>query len=458
LANVFTKIGKAIDVFKSTTAVSMPLPQINNVNTFVYGDNLINFFNFSDNSKITKALRECPPIVYIPSKISDAICKGMLKVVDSRTYEDAKGYEDYLQLLKRPNYSQTQDQFITQIVMTAMNYGYCVILKVIPLGFNEIANLWALPFEKLQITWKTNSLYNALFSNDVVDLIDSIYFDGKLLNKEDIFIIPDKNYYNTSMVIPESRLRSYEDTIFNLTINLKARGKMMNSPMGLISLGGDDNIHSIGIKKDEQLRLQNEFTDGYGFKEGQSKVWVANTAVDYKQMGYPIGDMLFKELSEDDINSLSEIYRYPSRLLGQTGNTNVSELKEANAQLYNECVMPYADHIMQVLSENLIGEDNILYWYDYSEIGALQADNKEESETRARDVVSLSLGLQNGLYTYGEVCAILNKEPNEQWKDKYFHELPPELIATFRLSNTGIENPASVNQNQNQNDNGNATN
>jgi hypothetical protein len=154
------------------------------------------------------------------------------------------------------------------------------------------------------------------------------------------------------------------------------------------------------------------------------------------------------ELADDDMKIFAEVFGYPSALLAGYNNQNKDEAKTAGKVLYNQTVIPYSEHIYQQLTEYIIGKDsNIAYHVDFGHIGALQADAKEESETRAKNAVSVSLLFQNGWIRYGQGCEILNVLPNEEWKDNYFNEMPKDLIQTFRLSNTGIENP-NANQNQ----------
>lgn len=450
LTNFLTKIGQTLGIVKST-AVSMPIPiNVGNQSTFyqLIG-NGYNYLSFDNNANIEKAIKHCPPVTYLPIKIAQAISNGKVSLVDKRTGEELKrDINDYLGLLQRPNYSQNRNQFITQCVFNTMLYGYSVAIRPIPTGFSDSDSIWILPNAYVSIQWKTSPLFNSIYAVDEMDLIESITFDGKRLPKEQCFIIKDLNRFSTSNIIPESRLQELTAVINNLSVNLKARGKMMNSPMGILSQVAEGNGATASTKKEDRERLQKEFTNNYGFNEGQSKIMIADS-VQWQEMGYAIAQMQFIELAKEDINIFCEVFGYPAQLTAQFGNQNVSEGKLYDRKLYNETVIPYAEHIYQQLSENIIKEENLYYKLDFSHVGALQTDNKEESETRARDVDSLSLGLQNGLFTYGEVCTLLNKVPKDEWKDLYFHELPPELIATFRLSNTGIENP-NANQNTNE--------
>jgi len=431
----------------------MPLP-INKIGsnfTFykLFG-NGYNYLTFESNKNIEKAIRDCPPVTYLPLKIAQAVCNGKVSLINVDTNEPIKNdINDYLRLLERPNYSQNRNQFLTQVIYTTMLYSHCVCIQPRPEGFNTSDSIWVLPAGEVTIEWITEPLYNSIYNVDAMDLVKSIRFCGKTIPKDQCFIISDLTYFATSNIIPESRLKYLTSVINNLAVNLKARGKMMNSPMGILSQTAEGNGGSIGLKKEDRRRLQEEFTNNYGFDEGQSKIMIADQ-VSWQQMGYAIAQMQFVELAKEDINIFCEVFGYPAELTAQYGNKNVSERKEAKKELYNENIIPFAQHLYQQLTEYIIGKDsNIAYHVDFGHIGALQADAKEEAETRAKDVTSLSLGLQNGLYTYGEVCAILNKVPNEKWKDLYFYELPPQLIQAFRLSNTGIENP-NVNQNPNE--------
>jgi phage portal protein BeeE len=108
-------------------------------------------------------------------------------------------------------------------------------------------------------------------------------------------------YYSNSLIIPESRLKALTATINNLTVNLKARGKMMNSPMGILSMDEEGNLGAGAMKKEERARLEQEFERDYGFDENQRKIMVASTSVNWQQMGYAIAQMQFVELEKNGL-------------------------------------------------------------------------------------------------------------------------------------------------------------
>jgi HK97 family phage portal protein len=422
-------------------AVSSPIiaNQPNN-NTFykIFG-NGYDYLEFDTIENINKAVRFCPPVLYLPIKTAKAICKGKVSLVNTITGQTIdKDVHKYLDILKRPNYSQAQHQFITQIIVSTMLRGYTVCIRPISVGFDKADSntIWALPFTHVEITWKINHLRNAIYSTDIMEQIQEIRFDGKAIPKDQCYIIPDLTYYSNSLIIPESRLKALTATINNLTVNLKARGKMMNSPMGILSMDEEGNLGAGAMKKEERARLEQEFEKDYGFDENQRKIMVASTSVNWQQMGYAIAQMQFVELEKSDMNMFSEVFDYKAELTAQYGNSNVSERNSAETSWYSDTIIPYAEHIYQNLTEWLIGTGTTRYNIDFSHVPALQKNKKEAAEVFSKYSVSGSLALQNGLITYGQCVELLGEVPNPKWANLYFYQLPIEIQENFRSNNT----------------------
>lgn len=443
---IFSKVKQIATAVKSI-AVSSPITMNPIDNRYVSKfwkvfNGGFNYLEFDTIENINKAVKYCPPVLYLPIKTAKAICKGKISLVNKSSGEAIKGdINDYLGILQRPNYSQSQHQFITQVIVTTMLRGYTVCIRPVSFGFSvtDAKDIWALPFAYVEIEWKSDHIYNSLYSSDIMEQVESIRFDGKVLPKEQCYIIPDLTYYNNSCIIPEPRLKALTATINNLNVNLKARGKMMNSPMGIMSMDEQGNLGAGAMKKEERERLEREFENDYGFDENQRKIMIASTSVNWQQMGFAIAQMQFVELEKSDMNMFCEVFDYKAELTAQYGNSNVSERNSAETSWYSDTIIPYAEHIFQNLSEWIIGDTNIRYNVDYSHVPALQKNKKEAADVFAKNTMAVSLALQNCLLTYGQCAEILGVIANPKWVNMYFYELPIEVQENFR--NTNIPPP-----------------
>jgi len=389
---IIAKVKQMATAVKSI-AVSSPIivNQPNNNRFYKIFGNGYDYLEFDSIENINKAVKFCPPVLYLPIKTAKAICKGKVSLVNTTTGQFDKA---------------------------------------------DSNTIWALPFTHVEITWKINHLRNSIYSTDIMEQIQDIRFDGKSIPKDQCYIIPDLTYYSNSLIIPESRLKALTATINNLTVNLKARGKMMNSPMGILSMDEEGNLGAGAMKKEERARLEQEFEKDYGFDENQRKIMVASTSVNWQQMGYAIAQMQFVELEKSDMNMFAEVFDYKAELTAQYGNSNVSERNSAETSWYSDTIIPYAEHIYQNLTEWLIGTGTTRYNIDFSHVPALQKNKKEAAEVFSKYSVSGSLALQNGLITYGQCVELLGEVPNPKWANLYFYQLPIEIQENFRSNNT----------------------
>lgn len=411
---------------RAVSPVQFPFVQ-QGMSFMVNGEPVV-YFDTDNTDNITKALTECPPVSYIINKLASAFCNGKIIAVNQNTKNPVQGFKkEYQAIIDRPNYLQNDTSFRKQIYCHVKAYGYCVVLKIKPAGFeklNSYSSLWALPNALVVIEWKRNIDPTKQLS--ILDCIEEIKFDGIILKKEDIYIFTDDTPYEDGLFIPTSRLKCLKVPINNLIINYTARGKMMNSPMGIFSNPKGDSINTIPLKESEKVELQRDF-NRYGMGEKQFKYIITNAGLQWQQMGFPIAQMQFDVFEKNDTITISETLGYPSFLLGLADKGIYNNVSEAKQALYNETIIPDATNYCQQLQECLHSiENGVAYIADFSHVPALQRDKKFEAETRKLIGDAVINEYKNDVITKNRMLELLG-EPllPEVEGNKYYSQTQP---------------------------------
>lgn len=386
--------------------------------------------DLNNSDDITKALDRCPPVNFIIGKKADAATQAEITVVnkkDDKPVKDSRA-NDFLQLIEKPNYIQTRNQFLTQILFNLDGYGWSVQLRNKGILSGEYSGTWVLPSELVKIEYIDRVNYKALYKNSILDLVKSVTFDGENINKEDIFIITSSNNLRHSVVIPVSPLYSARVTIENLITNFEGRGKLMDSPAFIISDAGNGaNPQALGLKDGDQKEINRKLASSYGISEGKSKYIVTRANVNLQHISFPMSSMQFDVMEKHDVIQLAECLGYPPELLGVYGNANVSERESAEKSFYRRTVMPALENVLQQLAVAYEMPEQWEYEACFDHIEVLQKDKKLESEIFKNYVDSIITAIRSNLMKYGEGQVMLGVQVDEKNADKYYYQLPQDI-------------------------------
>jgi hypothetical protein len=454
LSNFFTKIGlkadMVINVLKSAP-VSLPVTTHSRPQFYSLDNSLMSLLNFGKNRDISNALNECSIVMSILSETAQAVCDGEITIVNKNTLKPSlcSNANWALELLTNPNYIQNNNQFICQSIIQSMAYGYSVALKSNPLKevFDTPTDIWALPSDLVNIIWVSEFNHKALYRTTIYDLIEQITFDGKKIPKEDVIIFTDPYLYRKSIIVPQSRLKSVEGRINSIITAVKARAKLTNSSVGIISPKNPEGVHNLKFDTAEQKLLQKQWEQSYGFKAGQSHLVFSQKAIDYTAMSSPINALDLPEGERLDTVAIAAVLGYKKELLGITDNSNVSERKESLKHWMSNTVRVIANNFFQQLNEGLglIDGNDILY-IDFSHLEIFKADQEKEAKVRSLNVVAISKQFATSMITHGRAMILLGEEVRKDLENKYMDQCPLEIQELFK----NIHNS----NNQNTNDSG----
>jgi len=379
------------------------------------------------------AYNNCPPLKSVVSKRASVFGTGVIQVVNKNTDKPTIGAESkaLISLLEKPNVLQTWDQFFSQLNHYTDIFGYCPILKIRSLGFNDISAVWCVPPWLFDITYtrawlqqtQLNGIYKSFFMNWNGQRVE--------LNFEDVFFIFDKGIGtedDTNLTIPDSRLVGLDYPISNIIAAYKSRNTLITKrgAIGILSNTGGDKTGFIPLKEGQKEELQQDFSK-YGITGQPFQVIITDAQLKWQQMGYPTRELMLFEEIEDDINRICDSYDYPPELLSRKEGATYENRKEATKALYRDTIIPEACSRVGQLSAGLVPSDSILEVYiSYEDVEILQEDKKIIADIGLITNQSLLIQRQSGIISRNEwrEAVGLPKITNDPKFDEY--EITPQ--------------------------------
>jgi phage portal protein BeeE len=141
---------------------------------------------------------------------------------------------------------------------------------------------------------------------------------------------------------------------------------------GAIGILSDNNKSPMGgmpLKSEEKAKIENQYTDEYGVGEGQRKVIVTQSALQWQPMTYPTRDLLL--LEQIDAYFLTIVDHFGMNVnLFSSKNQTYENVKNSIIQVYQDTIIPEADLFCQELTKflNIKEGQRIVPSYDHVEI------------------------------------------------------------------------------------------
>jgi hypothetical protein len=462
LSNILLKAGLAYEAFKSVLGSGTKNPLDKNTaviadseNFFeVFGSNV--FFEYVGGNKAEKYYRECPPLSYILNKKASFVANGIVSAtkVNGKELRGIEGAE-FLKILEYPNPIQTFKQFQAQVDLYTDLYGWCFIVKIVPDGMDAIpSELWVLPPHMLDI--KKNDKY--LFVDDLMEMIDSIYFNYAgvriEISKDDVYLFTGETSSTSDLLFPNSKLYSLKYPINNLIKNYESRGVIIEKrgALGILS-PENDSLGQIRATKEDKDQLQKDYAK-YGLLNNQYQLIISNIAMRWSPMSMNVRDLQLLEFAKDDIGILCDAFGFEPSLLSTFNDNKFNNKNEAKKSQYQDSAIPQANNFVNQLNDMMNAQENgVIYKVDFSHVPVLQDDQKLKSETHKNNVESITKQLVCNLITYGNAMLKLGEEPPTKLSNLYFYELPTEIQQTFKINTNGTNNQGNQGNSEGQGNN-----
>lgn len=403
-------------------------------------------FTYKDHLSSLKAYQKCPPLAAIINRMAQAYINGRTWVMDTQgkeaTTADAKKIRA---LMKKPNPLQTWKEFEAQQQIYIDLYGWCLLLPIVPFGFEsrgaiDATSMWNIPPHMLTVE-ETSKIFYQTDLKGIVSKVKMNYRNNNTeLQVDKLYIFRDFTPSDKTLVFPESRICSLEMPINNIIGAYESRNVLINYRGALGVFTQEPNRGQFVNKPMSPLmkeELQKQFMR-YGLKNRQWKFIISEASVKWQQIGIPTRDlMLFEEVTAD-VMAICDQYGYPSPLINTEKGPAVSNTKEFKAQLYQDCVIPKAESNYEQWNQVFKTETiNLKIEKDYSKIAVMQEDEKVKWEARRVQGEALANEWKLDMITRNRFLFLIGEDTLGESGDIYYSDYqrqqtslnpPPEQV------------------------------
>lgn len=286
-------------------------------------------------------------------------------------------------LIKKPNASQSQYEFLYGIVIDLMLYGNCYLQKVTT-SSGKVIELVPLPADEVETVLSVSGKRTYILNK-------KIYSEKEIIHFRD-FVGQDAQ--GLSRVKQTARLVAIDNAIDNLVAETFRNG---TSASGIVS-----------FPDDVEPSTAQAFTDAWSRKFGKGGTTRGSVAV----IG---GGATFQQLSplspaDGDVQSLKEqttarigaVFRIPSHALEIFSGAKYSNVQVRNTAFYRDSIAPLTTLIEQKLTFGLLGDSGLVIRFDAADL--LRGD-LQQSTSVAVDAVGA------GLLSVDEARALMGYSP-----------------------------------------------
>lgn len=318
--------------------------------------------------------------------------------------------KDLQKRFKKPNPSQTQNEWLKQYLMQLQAYGNQYIYlnrgSVISTP-NSMVNMNP-SFMKPVLTGK---MFKQVDINGIIEkYIYCEYTTEETIKTNDIIWnrIGDLN----SSVVGKSLISSLQFPLSNTELAYKYLNVISGEKgaLGILSNKTQNAMGAIPLNDTEKKNIENTYAEKYGIEDGQRKIIVTNSALDWTQIGYETKKLLLLEQIDANFKTILNALGCNQNLFI---NSTYENLKHGLVSTHNDTIVPYADQLTQSLTEAKIGvPEGFRLILDYSHLPYLQADQKQTSETFETMSNGLNTLVSSGIITTQEAnTRLINQFP-----------------------------------------------
>lgn len=458
--NIRTYIANKFGIGKTDKAVTPPgtLDNFQGLSRMIgfglYGSAMPQWLNFGTASDYPKAWEQCPPLVSVICGKASADMNGKIGFVYT---PDNDGKEEKVNISKvpaarslarlfsKPNPLQTWRQFRAQQKIYTQLFGFCPVLMVRPLGFNNRVDtkcMWNIPPHLISVKL-SGKVYNQSAVTEIIESIE-LNFAGNTtpLPVDDVVFLKDSYLSLYQEIIPESRIKSLVFPISNVVVAYEASNVLMNKhgALGILSTASasKDSFGPVAITEQEKQQLQKDF-EQYGLKDNQWQFIITTAALQWQQMALPVKDLMLFETIADATRQICDVYGYYYELLSKEQGDTFSNKREAKASLYMDTIIPEAEADFEVYNHYFdLTATNMRMLYDFSHVEVLQKSEKEAAETRKITAEAAKVMYETNVITLNRMREMMG-EKTKAGDDVYYSERAAEQQANNEQNQPGNE-------------------
>jgi hypothetical protein len=379
--------------------------------------------SFTGANSSLKAYLKCPPLAAIINKKTKSFANGKTFILNKKGKAKEKEATSEAavrvrELLNKPNPLQTQKEFEAQLYAYIQLYGFCIVLPIRPVGYDNTyaKKIWNIPPNLIDIEQTKANWLLAESNKDVIKKIVINFGDEKAdLPLSEVYIVKDITPFLNSPIFPESRTCSLSMPINNSIGTYESRGKLIDErgALGIISPDAKDVAGPVPLKEEDKIDLQKEFR-GYGLKKGQYNFIISSASVKWSQMGIATKDLMLFEENDDNIMRMCDGYDFPYPLISSkdTNSLGGNKIGESKTLLYQDAIIPESESICEQFDAFFeMHKYDLKIVKDYNHVPALQKDKLKEAQWRNTLNDAKKKEFDAGLITLNDWLVALGDDP-----------------------------------------------
>lgn len=374
-----------------------------------------------------RAYESCYPLASVIDRLAEEDISGMMEIY----YATGKGKgkeanntwaNEMHRLLDQPNPLQSWDQFRGQQNLYKRIFGYCPVLPVVPVGFENqpwmartMINLPPWMFDVVA----TNKLLGEDNINDIVKTYTVTILDRSFDLRGDQVIILEDSFHqdeNKSFLLPKSRLVGLDMAVSNLCAAMEANNVLIRKrgPLGFISHDAaatkDSTAGYIPMDDTEKEELQRDLAR-YGMSWGQYQYVISKTAMKWNPMSFNVLELGLNETVVSSAKAICQRFGFPY-VLFEDSDATYSNQSSAHKKLYDGVVLPASRRDMKKYNTFFKAkENNCCIECDYSHLGVFQEDELNRGKARAANAQGLEIEYMNDVITRNQWLEEIGLEP-----------------------------------------------
>jgi hypothetical protein len=387
-------------------------------------------FSYSGHADALHAYKKCPPLSSIINRKAQAHINGKTWIMAADGKESMSAQSKKLRkLLAKPNPLQSWKQFEAQQKIYMQLFGFCIVLPIIPAGFEkygpvEATSIWNIPPYMVDIT-ETSKLW---YQTDLAGIVQHVKLNYKGVQTDlpltNLGIFKDFIPSFNTMVLPESRVCLLEKPINNIIAALESENEIISyaGSQGIITPdNGGGQYVNVAMSPEEKTQLQLDFKRQYGIRRGQFRYIISPAAIKWQSMGTDPRKLMLIEFIAENSVEICNGYAMPPFLLGLRDST-FNNQNTAEKGWYQNSIIPESDSVYE--------EWNLFFrtaeWgdrmeKDFSHLPILQEDAGAKATARDRLTTSLEREWLNNMITANEWRLAMDMDTVAGW-DVYYSD------------------------------------
>lgn len=304
-----------------------------------------------------------------------------------------------VKFLSKPNPMQSGEEWLMQMEVQLSLYGNSFTYKLTGSSLAETPKIINnLPPRFMEIN-RTGKIWKQTELEEIISKFTLQYPNEKPQHFEPEEIMHMNKMNPDDPVKGLSPLLALQMPLSNIKASYEYRNVIMTKKgaIGILSNQNKDGVGAMPLKSDEKKRIEKQYQQDYGMKDGQSKIIVTDSSLNWQPMSYPTRELeLFKEI-DANMMAIIDAYGMDVNIFSSEKGTTFSNLYEGIKGCYENTIIPDANSKAKAMSYFLgLKEKGEYLKLTYDHMPILQKDKSKEAETLTKRVEAYTKLMESG--------------------------------------------------------------